>query len=64
MHGMEHIKMSVVQLYIVDHSEPLKDQGLNCQYTAGSVFSGQIRATAACLLPQLQLVLGHLLYIE
>jgi len=60
---MQHIKMSVVQIYI-DHSEPLQDQRLNCQYTPGNVFSGQTRATGACLVPQLQLVLGHLLYIE
>jgi len=63
MHVMEHIKMSVVQIYI-DHSEPLKDQRLNCQNTPGSVFIGQPRAIGARLLPQLQLVLGHLLYIE
>jgi hypothetical protein len=60
---MEHIKMSILQLYIEDHSEPRKDQGLNCQYTPGSGSSGQIRATGACL-PQLQLMLGHLLYVE
>jgi hypothetical protein len=60
---MEHIEMSILQLYIEDHSEPWQDQGLNCQYTPGSGFSGQTRATGACL-PQLQLMLGHLLYTE
>ena len=59
---MEHIKMSILQLYIEDHSEPWKDQGLDSQYTPGSGFSGQTRSTGACL-PQLQVMLGHLLYI-
>jgi hypothetical protein len=35
---MEHIKMSILKLYIEDHSEPLKDQGLNCQYIPRSGF--------------------------
>lgn len=60
---MEHIKMSILQFYINDHSEPLKNQGLNCQYTPVIGFSGQTSATSACL-PQLQSMLGHSLYSE
>jgi hypothetical protein len=59
---MEHIKMSILQLYIEDYSEPWKDHCLDSQYTAWSGSIGQTRTTAACL-PQLQLMLGHLLNI-
>lgn len=62
LHRMELIKMSILQFYIKDHSEPLKDQGLNCQYTPVIGFSGQTNATSACQ-PQLQSMLGHSFYI-
>ena len=60
---VEHIKMSILQFYIKDHSEPLKDQGLNCQYTPVIGFSGQTSATGVCL-PQLQSMFGHSFYIQ
>ena len=61
---MEHIKMSILQLYI-DHFEPLKVQGLNCWYTAESGFTARPELLEhVCRLPQLQLMSRHLLYIK